>query len=459
MNKPHDKINDNDLVQKAREFATNAHTRIDHRRKYSKQPYSTHLAAVAKIVESVTDDAETIAAAWLHDVVEDTTATLYDIEQEFGARTASLVSQLTDVSKPSDGNRATRKEMDRQHLANASAKAQTVKLADLIDNSRDICKNDPRFSVVYLKEMQALLEVLTNGHIDLLHQAKKTHQRCLEKIAKQNTKVELPAINEHAAHHFSTDSHSHMYRLFSNAFTAQDIAEAVRSFDADKTCQNIAEIMDFHEESIVCIRNMGKIQGYVRRSDLSTGKCGEHIRFFRHDQVLSGDASLSDIVHTLTLHQYGFITTLGDISGYFSRSDINKPVVRMWLFGIITFIEMEFMNMIEECYPKDSWQPFVSEGRLQKAIEMKQERKRRNQDCKLLECLQLSDKGQILIQDDEILQQLGMESRRNARKLIRELESLRNNLAHAQDIVTHDWAPIVRLSYRLEETLSIKKSI
>ena len=458
MNKTPGKDNTTDLVERARDFATGAHTRIDHRRKYTQQPYSTHLAAVAKIVETVTDDVETIAAAWLHDVVEDTTATLYDIEREFGARTAALVSQLTDVSKPSDGNRATRKAMDRHHLANASNKAQTVKLADLIDNSRDICKNDPRFSLVYLEEMKALLEVLTDGHIELQQQAKKTHQRCLEKLSKQNAKTETPVINEHAAHLFSHDSHTHMYRLFSSAFTAQDISEAVRSFDADKTCQNIIEIMDYHEESIVCIRNMGKIQGYVRRSDLSTGKCGEHIRFFRHGQVLSSDASLSDIVHTLTLHQYGFITTLGDISGYFSRSDINKPVVRMWLFGIITFIEMEFMGMIDEYYPKNSWQPFVSEGRLQKAIEMKEERKRRNQNCKLLECLQLSDKGQILIQNDEILQQLGMESKRNARKLIRELESLRNNLAHAQDIVTHDWAPIVRLSYRLEETLSIRKS-
>lgn len=444
------------LIQRSMDFAINAHTRIDHRRKYTKQPYSTHLSAVAKIVESVTDDSETIAAAWLHDVVEDTTATLYDIEQEFGQRIASLVSQLTDVSKPSDGNRASRKEMDRQHLANASSHAQTVKLADLIDNCRDICKNDTRFCLVYLKEMQALLAVLTDGNEELKRLAQKTHDRCLEKVSRQNQKPEAPLISEHAAHHFSHESHTHMYRLFSNAFTAQDIAEAIRSFDADKTCQNITEIMDYHEESIVCIRNMGKIQGYVRRNDLKHGKCGEHIRFFRHDQVLSGDASLSDVVHTLTLHQYGFITTLGDISGYFSRSDMNKPVVRMWLFGIITFIEMEFMNIIEERYPKESWHPFVSEGRLQKAVEMKEERSRRNQECKLLECLQLSDKGQILIQDDDIIQQLGMESRRNARKLIRELESLRNNLAHAQDIVTYDWAPIVRLSYRLEDTLSIR---
>ncbi len=52
-----------DLVKRAIRFATEAHQRIDHRRKYSNQPYAVHLEQVAKIVASVTDDEEMIAAA------------------------------------------------------------------------------------------------------------------------------------------------------------------------------------------------------------------------------------------------------------------------------------------------------------------------------------------------------------------------------------------------------------
>ena len=70
------------LVERARAYATQAHKRIDHRRKYSKQPYEVHLEAVAKLVAAVTDQPETLAAAWLHDTVEDTPATLEDIERE-----------------------------------------------------------------------------------------------------------------------------------------------------------------------------------------------------------------------------------------------------------------------------------------------------------------------------------------------------------------------------------------
>ena len=72
-------------MHRAREFATQAHRRIDQRRKYSKQAYEVHLKAVADLVASVTDDQEMIAAAWLHDTVEDTPATLGDIEREFGS--------------------------------------------------------------------------------------------------------------------------------------------------------------------------------------------------------------------------------------------------------------------------------------------------------------------------------------------------------------------------------------
>lgn len=162
------------LIERARAFAIDAHTRIDHRRKYSQQPYSEHLAAVASIVASVSEDEEMIAAAWLHDVVEDTPATLYDVETAFGKGVASLVENLTDVSKPSDGNRAARKAIDRQHTALGSSGAKTVKLADLINNSQDICKHDMRFAQTFLVEMGATLEVLDTGDQQLYQRAWKT---------------------------------------------------------------------------------------------------------------------------------------------------------------------------------------------------------------------------------------------------------------------------------------------
>jgi (p)ppGpp synthase/HD superfamily hydrolase len=144
-------------------FACQAHCSIGQRRKYSLEPYIVHPIAVAHLVEGALGTEAMIAAAYLHDVVEDTPVTIEEIWGYFGDEVAMLVGYLTDVSKPSDGNRAFRKELDRQHTASAPAEAQTIKLADLIDNTRSITRYDPHFSVRYMREKKALLEVMTLG--------------------------------------------------------------------------------------------------------------------------------------------------------------------------------------------------------------------------------------------------------------------------------------------------------
>ena len=169
-------MSDHDLVQRARRYAERAHDAIDHRRKYSGRPYTEHLERVAARVATVTDDPATIAAAWLHDVVEDTPATHADIAREFGPRVSELVHALTDVEQE-HGNRAVRKAADRVRLARAPAAAQTVKLADVMDNAGDIAENDPYFARVFLGEMEALLAVLTEGDPTLLAAARALHAR------------------------------------------------------------------------------------------------------------------------------------------------------------------------------------------------------------------------------------------------------------------------------------------
>ena len=123
-------------------------------------------------MNTVTTDEEMLAAALLHDTIEDTDTTKADIEQAFGPEVATLVDELTDISKPEDGNRATRKAMDRAKLANVSARAQTIKLADLIHNSKDIARNDEKFAKVYMKEKAALLDVLVKGDARLMEIAR-----------------------------------------------------------------------------------------------------------------------------------------------------------------------------------------------------------------------------------------------------------------------------------------------
>lgn len=166
----------NSLTTRAKRFAFAAHNAIGHRRKYTDEPYTNHLERVAGLVASVVDDPAMIAAAYLHDTVEDTEVTIEDIEREFGADVATLVAGLTDVSRPGDGNRAYRKKLDREHIADGDERVHTIKLADLIDNAGSI-PGSASFASVYMNEKRQLLSVLQDGNATLLNMAQEIVDR------------------------------------------------------------------------------------------------------------------------------------------------------------------------------------------------------------------------------------------------------------------------------------------
>lgn len=150
------------LINKAKSVATAAHASIGQVRKYTGDSYIVHPERVAYLVSLATSNENMIAAAWLHDVLEDVTPInpVFNrefIEEETNKEVAKLVVELTDISKPSDGNRAIRKKIDRNHIKGISPQAKVIKLADLIDNTKDILRHDKDFAKVYITEKRLLL--------------------------------------------------------------------------------------------------------------------------------------------------------------------------------------------------------------------------------------------------------------------------------------------------------------
>jgi (p)ppGpp synthase/HD superfamily hydrolase len=168
------------IVNIALGFATQAHE--GQVRKYTGEPYINHPIEVMNIVRTVPHSESMLAAALLHDCVEDCNVPLSDIFDIFGSRVAAMVDDLTDESKPEDGNRAIRKEIDRMHTEVALADSKTIKLADLISNSRSICEHDKDFAKVYIKEKELLLEVLTEGDATLYAQAKDIVEKAKKEL-------------------------------------------------------------------------------------------------------------------------------------------------------------------------------------------------------------------------------------------------------------------------------------
>ena len=133
------------------------------KRKYTNEHYWHHPIGVSQIVASVPHTEEMLIAALGHDLLEDTKMTPETVERFFGQEVLELILGLTDVSKPSDGNRAERKRIDREHTDQQSPRCKTIKLADLIHNSQSILEHDRDFAKIYIKEKELLLDVLKEG--------------------------------------------------------------------------------------------------------------------------------------------------------------------------------------------------------------------------------------------------------------------------------------------------------
>jgi guanosine-3',5'-bis(diphosphate) 3'-pyrophosphohydrolase len=157
-----------EMVERARVFATAAHAAVGQLRKYTSEPYIVHPAEVVDILGTVgITDEYMLAAAWLHDTVEDTGVEVTDIWREFGGVVASYVNWLTIPTTKEDGNRAQRKAKDRDYIRNAPPEVKTVKLADLISNCSSIIRYDEAFAKTYLEEKRLMLEVLKEGDAKL----------------------------------------------------------------------------------------------------------------------------------------------------------------------------------------------------------------------------------------------------------------------------------------------------
>lgn len=166
------------LIWFAKWFAILAHGSINHKRTWTNVPYWHHLQEVSDLVRSVDGSAEMIAAAWLHDVVEDTWATMWMVRLLFGYKVGLYVNGMTE--KKHKGNRSTRKMQERIRLGRCCSKVQTIKLADLVSNGRWIFSNyrnvvktsrlkrrHRRFDVIYYNEAKLLLEHLGLGDLSL----------------------------------------------------------------------------------------------------------------------------------------------------------------------------------------------------------------------------------------------------------------------------------------------------
>lgn len=127
------------MIDEARIFAQNAHAG-QVRKGAAQEPYVTHVAEVAALTRAFGGSEEAVAAAWLHDTVEDCDVRLEDIAEKFGASVAGIVAALTDDKALP---KAERKRLQVVNAPRKDSDAALVKLCDKISNLGSLAKSPP----------------------------------------------------------------------------------------------------------------------------------------------------------------------------------------------------------------------------------------------------------------------------------------------------------------------------
>jgi (p)ppGpp synthase/HD superfamily hydrolase len=183
------------ILQQVRDFADQAHG--EQMRKYAPERYIEHPLRVMATVREYTADIPMLAAALLHDVLEDTPVNKQAITDFLRglmpppqvARTVQLVEELTDVYVKADyprWNRRKRKSKEAERMEQTSADAQTIKYADIMDNAAQIVEQDPDFAKVFLSECRALLKKMAKGNASLRDKAAALVDNALSRLSAGN---------------------------------------------------------------------------------------------------------------------------------------------------------------------------------------------------------------------------------------------------------------------------------
>ena len=183
------------ILKKITSFADAAHG--DQKRKYADERYIQHPIRVMKTCQQYGYPLPVLAAAILHDVLEDTGVTQQQIREFLLSmmnetdtnHIISLVTELTDVytkDKYPRLNRQQRKAKEAERLEKISADAQTIKYGDIIDNATDVVGHGADFAPVLLKEYDTLLIKMKNGNEELRQKAMEVVTKEIELLRKQD---------------------------------------------------------------------------------------------------------------------------------------------------------------------------------------------------------------------------------------------------------------------------------
>lgn len=257
---------------------------------------------------------------------------------------------------------------------------------------------------------------------------------------------------------------SELQALFARGITVSSIMERLLSCEKDADAADISEILRIRDFDVVGVieDETKKVIGFASARRLQTGTVREVMSVFGPNDLIAESTPLASVFEILDSRNHVFVLSENAVTGIVTRADLNKPPARIVLFALISLVEMHLTYWIRAEYPGESWLDPLEPRRLEKARQFQEERRRYNQELDLVDCLQLADKRDLVVDNRSLRRRLKMGGRKSSRKILRIGERLRDDLAHSQADVAgavDDWADLIKFVRWSQDFLNVSDSL
>ncbi len=247
-----------------------------------------------------------------------------------------------------------------------------------------------------------------------------------------------------------------LHSLLDNSLMVHHIAVPLETCCINDDAKAVQRRMDENNFDVLGATANGNIQGYFRRQDLMEGKCQGSRKLFTPADIIASTTPLVELLPLLRVKPYLFVLARTKITSLVTRADLQKSPVRMLLFGLASLLEMYLLEMVRICYPRGSFQDSLSPGRLEKAKRLFSDRAETNEEIDLADCLKMADKYGLLAQVTKFREVFGLGDVKQANKRFKEMERLRDRLAHGQDLAAGSrWEDVLAVADDLEAFLKV----
>lgn len=244
-------------------------------------------------------------------------------------------------------------------------------------------------------------------------------------------------------------------QLFEKNITVRAVAEFdLWKADAAADGEVVREEMAAKDFDVAPVVDGTTIIGYVARDSLTPGPCGDQSQPITAAELIAESAPLLDLFAILRVDSWRFVLDRDEVAGIVARGDLRKAPARMYIFALINLLEMQMDRIIRAHYGDEDWRIHLRPTRIEKALKLFELRQQANEALHLLDCLQFCDKRDLVVRVPGIVEQLGFSDSNNALRVFRDIEALRNRIAHAQDMVEGiTWTDLFNLSETMHRIL------